>query len=78
MTCRYLTYKDRKNMETLYKANMSLIDIANGLGVHIATIYRELTRGSTGRLDKNGRNGYSAELAQKHVRENLKRRGRHK
>lgn len=75
MTCRYLTYEGRKNLEALYADGESLTDIASKLGVHLATVYRELTRGGTGELDNNGRCGYSAELGQKRVSENFKRRG---
>ena len=76
MTCRYLTYEGRKNLEALYANGESLTDIASKLGVHLATVYRELTRGGTGEIDNNGRCGYSAELGQKRVSENFKRRGR--
>ena len=78
MTCRYLTYEDRKSIEALYAAGVSLADIASELGVHLATIYREMTRGGTGELDGNGRSGYSAELAQKTVQDSIKRRGHRK
>lgn len=78
MTCRYLTYEDRKSIESLYSAGASLADIASELGVHLATIYREMTRGGTGELDGNGRNGYSAELAQKTVQNSIKHRGHRK
>lgn len=78
MTCRYLAYEDRKKLEALYSAGASLADIAAELGVHLATVYRELTRGATGELDKNGRSGYSAELAQKTVQDSIKRRGHKK
>lgn len=76
ITCRYFTYEDRKQLEDLYNAGSALTYIAEKLGVHLATIYRELNRGSTGELDANGRAGYSAELAQKTMLESLKRRGR--
>lgn len=75
MTCRYLTFEDRKSIEALYAANTSLVEIASKLGVHLATIYREMTRGSTGELDNNGRSGYSADIAQKTVQDSIKRRG---
>lgn len=78
MTCRYLTFDDRKSLEALYAAGAALPDIAAKLGVHLATIYRELTRGGTGELDENGRIGYKAELAQKTVQESIKRRGHRK
>lgn len=78
MTCRYLTYEGRKNLEALYADGESLTYIASKLGVHLATVYRELTRGGTGELDKNGRMAYSAELGQKTLNENFRRRGNRK
>ncbi len=78
MTCRYLTYEDRKSLEALYATGAALPDIAGKLGVHLATIYRELTRGGTGELDGNGRNGYSAGIAQRNIQDSIKRRGRKK
>lgn len=76
ITCRYFTYEDRKKLEDLYNTGSALPNIADTLGVHLATIYRELNRGSTGEIDANGRAGYDAELAQKNMLESLKRRGR--
>lgn len=76
ITCRYFTYDDRKQLEDRYNAGTALTEIADSLGVHLSTIYRELNRGNTGELDANGRAGYSAELAQKAMLESLKRRGR--
>lgn len=78
MNCRYLTFEDRHNIERLYSQGEGLADIAHSLGVHISTIYREMSRGNTGELDKNGREGYSSELAQKTFQESLKRRGHRK
>ncbi len=78
MNCRYLTFEDRKRLETLYKQGEKLSIIANSLGVHLATIYRELIRGDTGETDENGRNEYSAELAQKTIQNSIKRRGHRK
>ena len=76
ITCRYFTYEDRRKLEDLYNAGSALPNIADTLGVQLATIYRELNRGSTGEIDANGRVGYDAELAQKNMLESLKRRGR--
>lgn len=76
MTCRYLTFEDRKSLEALYAEGKELSEIANALGVHLATIYRELTRGNTGKLNSQGRNGYSATTAQTALQQSLKRRGR--
>lgn len=78
MTCRNLTHEDRKILEKLYSNGMSLPAIADILGVHLATIYRELARGDTGEMDENGRSGYDAETAQKNLIKHLKNRGRRK
>lgn len=78
MTCRYLTYEDRKSLEALYAAGAALPDIAEKLGVHLATIYRELARGCTPGLDENGRSGYAAEIAQEAFTASLKHRGKRK
>lgn len=78
MTCRYLAYEDRKKLEALYDSGVSLIAIAAELGVHLATIYRELARGATGELNESGRSGYNAEQAQKAVLSSIKSRGRRK
>ena len=66
----------RISQQEQYNAGATLPDIADTLGVHISTIYRELNRGSTGEIDANGRAGYDAELAQKTMLESLKRRGK--
>jgi len=76
MGFRLLTYEDRKSLEALYKKGEGLPTIAEELGVNLATIYREVSRGDTGEMDENGRNGYSAEIAQKAVQQNRKRCGR--
>ena len=76
MAVHFLNYEDRKSLEALYKKGEGLPTIAEELGVNLATIYREVSRGSTGELDGNGRYGYSAEIAQKAVQQNRKRCGR--
>lgn len=73
---KLLTYEDRKKLEEMYLNNERPSDIADKLGVHTATIYKELQRGDTGALDKNLRSEYSAELAQCKTTESLKNRGR--
>lgn len=75
ITCRYITYEDRKRLEQLYSAGAAISDIAVTLNIHISTAYREIAKGNTGTLDKNGRFGYDAEIAQKATQESLKRRG---
>lgn len=73
---RYLTLADRQRLESLYLKNERVQDIADTIGVHVATIYKELKRGETGGLDRNMRREYSATLAQRRLAENFKRRGR--
>ena len=73
---RYLTFEDRKKIEAWYLHGDRPIDIAARLSVHHTTIYKELQRGSTGALDLNQREGYSAELAERRLRESFKRRGK--
>ena len=75
MKSRYLTYEDRKQLEALYYEGRDLPEIAAALGVHLATIYRELLRGDTG---YDGVRGYSADLAQRTFNKSLKQRGRKK
>lgn len=78
MNIRYMSYEQRKKLEVVYTSNAEIGDIAACLGVNPATVYRELKRGGTGELDKNGRMEYSAELGQKALNENLRRRGNRK
>ena len=72
---RYLTLADREKLESHYLKGERPQDIADTLGVHVATIYKELKRGDTGDLDCNMRQGYNAKLAQLRLQQNLKRRG---
>ena len=73
---RYLTLADRQTLEALYLEGDRVQDIADQIGVHVATVYKELKRGETGGLDRNMRREYSATLAQRRLAENFKRRGR--
>ncbi len=73
---RYLVLDDRRKLERLYLKGDRISDIAAAVGVHVSTIYNELRRGDTGKLDRNMRQGYSATLAQRRIQENFKRRGR--
>ena len=73
---RYLTFEDRKKIEAWHLLGDRPVDIAARLTVHYTTIYRELQRGATGELDRNQREGYSAELAERRLRESFKRRGK--
>lgn len=73
---RYLTFEDRKKIEAWHLSGDRPADIAARLSVHYTTIYKELQRGATGELDRNQREGYSAELAERRLRESFKRRGK--
>lgn len=73
---RYLTLADREKLEALHLEGQRAQDIADALGVHVATIYKELQRGDTGNYDKNMNREYSAKLAQAHLTENLRNRGK--
>ena len=42
---RYLTLADREALESHYLKGERPQDIADALGVHVATIYKELKRG---------------------------------
>ena len=67
MKYKHLSYSDRQEMEKLYLQGWHMNDIAAKLGVSLATVYHERARGDTGQMDKNGRGGYSAELAQSKI-----------
>lgn len=73
---RYLTLADREALESRYLKGERPQDIADALGVHVATIYKELKRGDTGDIDRNMRQEYSAKLAQLRLQKNFKCRGR--
>lgn len=73
---RYLTFEERKEIEVMHRDGARPQDVAAHLHVHVATIYKELRRGDTGKLDANMRQEYSAELAQRRIQENFRSRGR--
>lgn len=73
---RYLTIDDRKTLEKLYSRGAPVRAIAEQLGFHTATIYKELHRGFTGRIDKNLRPEYKAKAGQQQQFENFHKRGR--
>lgn len=59
-----LNYEDRKKIEAMCKAGEKVVDMAETMGVHRATIYHELNRGGAG----NGkRKQYNAEVAQRAI-----------
>lgn len=52
---RYIDFRDREQIAARYLNGDRVADIAAGLGVTTATVYRELKRGETGELDRNQR-----------------------
>lgn len=61
---RYLGPEDRATIERLHNDRAPVALIAEKIGVHPATIYRELRNGYTGPVDKYGFRVYSAKVAQ--------------
>lgn len=72
---RYLGLSERAEIERLHNGGAPAAVIADKVGSHVATIYRELPNGYTGAVDEYGRRVYSAEVAQKTFERNIKRRG---
>lgn len=72
---RYLGPSDREEIERLHNGGAPAAAIAEKVGSHVATIYRELANGYTGAVDEYGRRVYSADAAQKTFERNIKRRG---
>ena len=74
---RHLTKSDRLKIEALFNAKHKPAEIAEIIGVDRSTIYRELGRGAYTHLNTHWieERGYSADLAEKKYRENLKEKG---
>lgn len=75
---KILTREKRLKIEALHMAKHSAREIADILGVHQSTIYRELKRGKT--VKRNGSDWsektiYSADLAQNRAEINQKEKG---
>lgn len=64
---RHMTLEDRKILQARYANGQAVAEIAREMGFNYSTIYKELKRGDTGRMDQNGRAEYSAELGQKRL-----------
>ena len=71
----YLTFDQRREIESLYNDGNRVVDIASKIQRSVAAVYEELKRGYTGELDENKRLKYSADLAQTTVQANIRRRG---
>ena len=74
-----LNWNNRLQIEALWKAKHTVKEIAEQIGVHQSTIYRELKRGKTVKRnssDWSERTIYSPDLAQSRAEENQKEKGR--
>ena len=60
----YLTFDQRREIESLYNDGNRVVDIASKIQRSVAAVYEELKRGYTGELDENKRPKYNADLAQ--------------
>ncbi len=65
---KLITYTDRQKIEELLGAGAKPAKIATEIGVHRATIYRELKRGISESTNGCTLNRYSADIAQKNVK----------
>ena len=73
---KYLQLADRKRLAKMYERGDRIKDIAAALGVNQNTVYNEIERGFTGKLDVNQRRQYDPNRAQKAVMDGLRRRGK--
>jgi len=72
---KYLALRDRRKLAFMYRRGDRIQDIADALEVNPNTIYNEIKRGFTGKLDANQRREYDPELGQKKAMDGLRRRG---
>lgn len=74
---RHLTFTDRLQIEAWERIGTPAKIIAEELGVHVSTIYRELKRGRYDRLnsDLTMINRYSPDIAEKKYQANLRAKG---
>ncbi len=74
---KHLSFTDRLKIEAWERVHTSPRVMAEELGVHISTIYRELKRGRYMRLnsDLTTEDRYSPDIAEERYRENLKAKG---
>ena len=74
---RHLSFTDRLRIDANIRAGKSAKEVADIIGVHISTIYRELQRGQYEHLnsDYTTEIRYSPDIADEKYRENLKAKG---
>ena len=77
MAYKHLTFNDRLKIEALQKVSTSPRVMAEKLGVHISTIYRELKRGQYEHLnsDYTTEQRYSPDIAEEKNQANLRAKG---
>ena len=73
---RRMTFEDRKLIEKMYRDGEPVRSIAAVLNRNLSGVYRELNIGCTGKLDKNGKPGYSAKLGDDRAAANRANKGR--
>ncbi len=75
---KHLSAVQRLQLETLLSRGVHKREIADFLGIHISTLYRELKRGCYKRLEGSTwlyKESYSSDIAEQKYRENLKCKG---
>lgn len=74
---RHLSWDNRLRIETMLKCGRPIQEIADKIGVHYSTIYREIKRGRFTALnsDLTTEERYSPDIAQAQYRENLSAKG---
>jgi len=73
---RYFDYNDRERFAELYAEGVPLCEIAEAMNTSLATVYREIARGDTGKYLENGRKRYDPRLAEEKFQTGIKNRGR--
>jgi IS30 family transposase len=75
MQYKFLTFEDRRKIETLYNSGTRVAEIAQAIGHCENTIYKDLRKGLTDKSGRVGRRIYSAQQAEESAKEGLKKRG---
>ena len=75
---RRMTFEDRKLIEKMYRDGEPVRAIADVLDRDLSGVYRELDRGATGKLDKNGNAGYSARIGEDAAEARRRAKGRNR
>ena len=68
----------RMEIARLYRAGRKVDDIADAVGLHVTSVYRELNRGMTDELDANGRFAYDIDRARLDAARARANRGRYR